>query len=214
MTDLEAKTYQIDDAIISKLDGADWETIYPRVLRHAVYKCKRFNLLGTVKFNPEDFVQEAVACAYGCGEDQKFRNWNRERYPDLSDFLISIVDSLVNHKYEHIKKFKDDFLDCEDGLNCNLSTGADPLAESLFVSLTPLSPLDELERKERIIRCYEILQKTASGNEDMEMVKMCLEEGIVKAKEIATTTGIDIKKIYKILRYFRDKGKQYTKEFL
>jgi transcription initiation factor IIE alpha subunit len=77
-----------------------------------------------------------------------------------------------------------------------------------------LSPQDELDRKERIVRCYEILQEIASGNEDMEMVRMCVKEGIIKAREIADTTGIAVNEIYKILRHFRDKGKQYTKDFL
>ena len=74
-----------DPSIHEKLEKADWDAALPRVLKYAVSRAKIFKWLGD-EVEPEALVQEAIARAYGTGTRGNYRNWNREKCPDLANF--------------------------------------------------------------------------------------------------------------------------------
>lgn len=194
-----------DPSIIRDLEYADWNYVYPRLLRYATYKCKKFEWLGTSKFDAESMAQEAVALAFGCGKDGNYRNWNRKKCPDLIKFLEGVVDSLVNHEYEKVKTFKVESLDCETQSGNDALRDSDPTEINVFDIFSPMDPLKALEMKENILKLVTTIREAAGCDETMKMVVECLEQGVGKPREIADNIGIDVSKIYQILRFLRGK---------
>ncbi len=194
-----------DESALKELQAVDWKAVYPGLLRYAVYRCKKFETQGDAIFDPEGLLQESVARVFGCGQDGNYRAWNRKRYPEITDFLKSVMDSVLSHAYEEFKAQRISSLDADDTSNRDLSTEADPAAACFYGILSPLDPSEELLRKERLIERVLQMRKAAEGDSEMELVVMCLEDGITKPQEIATISGIEVKRTHKILRRLREK---------
>ncbi|MDY6894061.1 MAG: hypothetical protein SVO01_01390 [Thermotogota bacterium] len=103
-----------DPTIHEELDKADWATIRPKVLKYAVYRAKNLQWLGD-EVEPEELVNESVARAYGKGARGGYRNWDKEKCPDLASFLIGIIRSMTSHMAEHEKDFPSESFFNEDG---------------------------------------------------------------------------------------------------
>ena len=76
-----------DPSIRDELDKADWDSVFPAVLKYARWRAKKFKYLG-YRVEPEELVHEAIARAYGVGTRGTNRNWNKDKYPKLEYFLI------------------------------------------------------------------------------------------------------------------------------
>jgi hypothetical protein len=194
-----------DPSIIEVLERVDWNYVYPRLLRYAIYKCKKFEWLGTITFDPESMTQEAVALAFGRGKDGNYRNWDRSKCPDIIKFLEGIVDSLVNHEYEKIKTFKTESIDYENQTSIDNLRNSDFSVQNYFDCFSVTDPASELEMKENILRMVTSIRHAADGNKTANMVVACLEQGMGKPRDIADEIGIDVNEIYQILRRLRDK---------
>lgn len=200
-----------DHANIDEIRNQNWLEVLPRVLKYAVARSKKYYWLGNSSVNPEDLVNEAVARALGVGKDDAYRNWNKDKYPDFVNFLISIIDSMTNHEAEHACKFKGESFFYDDGTEkINNQTESNTHGKSIDCSLdgshsNQFDPEEMLIMKENYDSLIMKVKDVASGDDEMGMILMCIEYEISKPAEISAQTGFDIENVYKLLRRLRSK---------
>jgi len=196
-----------DPSIHEKLGKADWDAALPRVLKYAVSRAKIFKWLGD-EVEPEALVQEAIARAYGTGTRGNYRNWNREKCPDLANFLIGIIRSMTSHEAEHGSEFpKESFFD-EDGSpkDEKLLKSADEVTGALMSKTSEV----ELIENENLRTLNDELDSISVEDEDLGLVIVCIEDGISKPRHIAEETGFEINKVNNLLRKLRRKLDKYN----
>ncbi len=196
-----------DPSIHEKLEKADWDAALPRVLKYAVSRAKIFKWLGD-EVEPEALVQEAIARAYGNGTRGNYRNWNREKCPDLANFLIGIIRSMTSHEAEHGSEFPKESLFDEDGSlkDEKLLKSADEVAGALM----PKTSEVELIENENLRTLNDELDSISVEDEDLGLVIVCIEDGISKPRHIAEETGFEINKVNNLLRKLRRKLDKYN----
>lgn len=196
-----------DPSIHEKLEKADWDAALPRVLKYAVSRAKIFKWLGD-EVEPEALVQEAIARAYGTGTRGNYRNWNREKCPDLANFLIGIIRSMTSHEAEHGSEFPKESLFDEDGSpkDEKLLKSADEVAGALV----PKTSEVELIENENLRTLNDELDSISVEDEDLGLVIVCIEDGISKPRHIAEETGFEINKVNNLLRKLRRKLDKYN----
>lgn len=196
-----------DPSIHEKLEKADWDAAIPRVLKYAVSRAKIFKWLGD-EVEPEALVQEAIARAYGTGTRENYRNWNREKCPDLANFLIGIIRSMTSHEAEHGSEFPKESLFDEDGSpkDEKLLKSADEVAGALM----PKTSEVELIENENLRTLNDELDSISVEDEDLGLVIVCIEDGISKPRHIAKETGFEINKVNNLLRKLRRKLDKYN----
>ncbi len=196
-----------DPSIHEKLEEADWDTALLRVLKYAVSRAKIFKWLGD-EVEPEALVQEAIARAYGTGTRGNYRNWNREKCPDLANFLIGIIRSMTSHEAEHGSEFPKESLFDEDGSpkDEKLLKSADEVAGALI----PKTSEVELIENENLRTLNDELDSISVEDEDLGLVIVCIEDGISKPRYIAEETGFEINKVNNLLRKLRRKLDKYN----
>ena len=195
-----------DPTIHEELNKADWNDARPRVLKYAVFRAKIFKWLGD-EVEPEALVQEAIARAFGIGNRGNYRNWNREKCPDLENFLIGIIRSMTSHDAEHGTEFPKESLFNEDGSpkDEKILKSSDETAGASM----PKTPEAELIENENLQALRDQLDSLSIDNEDLGLVIVCLEDGISKQRHIAEETGFDINKVNNLLRKLRRKLDKY-----
>jgi DNA-directed RNA polymerase specialized sigma24 family protein len=179
--------------IREELDKADWQEISLQLLRYATSKAKMLRAMGITDVGPEDLIQEAISLAYGIGPNNTYRNWNQEVYPDLAGFLRSVIKSIVSHKTEQRKDFK-----------------TEPIDEAFDKDLKPLSPESPealVSREHDLMKLKQVIYERIKGDEEVELVCLCLEDGNSKPQRIAEETGYDITTVNNALRRLRRKTK-------
>lgn len=204
---MEQPPEKYDPSVREELDAVDWGKVWPRVYKYAVWRARKYRWLGE-QLQPEDLVQEALALAYGIGAKKTYRNWNKEKFPALEDFLISIIKSITSHAAKHDTSFPRESLTHEDGSPRVLKP--DPAAHVVPETLKRGSSeqvLSQGEDLQRLLDKVETIIHEDSEDEELQMVFLCLEEGISEPRLISEQTGYDIKVVYNILKRFRRKLK-------
>lgn len=201
-----------DPSNIDEILNQDWQEVFPRVLKYAIARSRKYYWIGDASVNPEDLVNEAVARALGIGNDGTYRNWNKDKYPGIVNFLISIIDSMTNHEAEHAFKFRNEPYLYEDGTEKISTQTEDNIhSKSMDCDVGDLQYSNKYNIEETMIikQEYDLLvmniKAVAAGDEEMEMILMCIEDDISKPAEISSVTGYDIKIVYKVLRRLRSK---------
>jgi DNA-directed RNA polymerase specialized sigma24 family protein len=187
---------EYDPGVHKELDEADWPEILPRLLKYARARAKTFRFVGIADVAPDDLVGQAIILAYS-GK----RRWNKKRYPELINFLISIIKSIANHKLQHYFQFKRDSLALDD-----VSDKSKELAQ-----LSPEDPEAIVTEKDSLLNLQKVLHEAVSGDEEAGMVLLCIETGKTKPKEIAEETGYDVKQINNIFKRLRRKTEDVKK---
>ncbi len=132
------------------------------------------------------------------------RDWNPDKYPDLLKHLRWIVRSDVEHLFsslEHKTTGRMPVLRKDDGTEVELG---EPVGENPHsISGKVLTPEEELiaehdrnSEKAMIAKLYDAVK----GDEDLELLLLCFEEGIDKPEKIAIETEWDINKVYNLKR--------------
>lgn len=189
----------LDEKTCETLANAEWDKILPRLLKYATSRVNKYKFLGIPCVEPEDYVHEAITMAYGAGAKGSNRKWNQERYPDLADFLISIISSITSHESEHYIKFRHkSFGSQEEGR-------LDPLEKEASSVVTTPSPEQLVIQKQKAKEIIVGINKAVEGDEEMQMVLLCIEEGITKPNQIAGEVGYDVTRVYNILKRMRRK---------
>jgi len=134
----------------------------------------------------EDVAASALEALMTADPTKGGREWNRERYPDLMDFLRSVVDSKVNHLVERLENRMEqepapkqdetisDFIDRKRDHRSlpeepNPRTNEEAANDNLFLAL-----LDEVKDDALLTRILE-----------------CQLDGIYKRADIATKLGVE-----------------------
>jgi DNA-directed RNA polymerase specialized sigma24 family protein len=186
-----------DPTIREELDQANWREISLKLLRFADSKAWMLRAVGIADVDHGDLVQESIILAYGAGPNGNYRNWNKETYPDLGDFLISIIKSILNHKIDHHSKYKNNSISLEDN----------SLDDRDLVSLSPKSPEEILKEGYDLFNLRAAIYELVKGDEEEERLLLCMEGGVSTPKHIAEETGYEIKKVNNILKRLRRKIK-------
>ncbi len=131
------------------------------------------------------------------------RNWNKEKCPDPALFLKGIMRSIANHEIEHFFNFPTATLDPEDEKHVVLKGRSSNKAKEPFYEPSAISPEDNVIEKEKEIELIQRVRKLktlAEGDEEMEMVMICFEDGFGKPSEIAANTGYDVTTVYNVIK--------------
>ncbi len=196
-----------DPSIREELDKADWNSVFPPVLKYAIWRAKKFAWIGN-EVDPEALVSEAIARAYGVGTGDTYRKWNKDKCPKLETFLIGIIRSMASHKAEHVADFPKEALFNEDG-----STKDDKLLK--FGDETegfqkPKTPEEKLIEADNLQSIMDELDKLSDEDEALGMIILCIEDEISKTRHIAEATGYDRKKVNNLLRQLRRRLENYN----
>ena len=203
---MNQKSSKYDPAIRTELDNADWENIFPRIYKYAMARSMKYHWLGYV-VEPEELVQETVSLAYGIGKNETCRNWNKEKYPNLEDFLISIIESITSHKMDHSKRFNIKPMYNKDGTPSDFeqSISSSEMASKGILN----SPEDDLIQSESLQALRDKLNSISENDEEIGIIILCMEDGIARPRDISNETGYDVKKVYNIFRRLRTKLKEF-----
>ncbi len=208
-----------NDTVLKLLEAADWNDIIFRLTHYAFWRASRYTwrpgksdqLLGGK--TPEDIACEAMKKVWN-----GTRDWDPDKYPDLLKHLMWIVDSDMEHLYssmEHKKtgnlpKFRPD----DDSPADFSEIPSDPSSPVHAYSPTPEEDLVNREEKALEEKLKKKLYDLVMGDEDLEMLLLCFEEGIDKPEIIAAETGWDVSKVYNLKRKLLRKAKKINRIFL
>jgi hypothetical protein len=177
----------IDAQIRQEIEDTDWNELLPRLLKYAHYKCRFLYRFGNIMADPEELVGQSIALAFGVGKDDSYRKWNKETFPNLVDFLISIINSLVSHLKDHNNKFPKESL------------------ETLEFPSTANNPEDDITEKDNLDKIQKRIFQAIEGDEEVETVVLCINEGFITPREVSGHTGININQVNNIMKRMRRK---------
>jgi len=138
-------------------------------------------------------VQDAVSLAFGAGEDGRFRRWNKEKYPDLTDFLMGVISSLAYHEIGKDRKRKQEHLDPD------VEKPVDPCYKEIMANYTSIAPSPEeaVEQEENSRLLITKLEEILGKDEEGQLVLLAICGGKTKPQAIAEDTRISIGHVYK-----------------
>lgn len=185
------------DRVLQLLETADWKDIILRLTHYARQRARVYSwksgradqLLGGK--TPEDIACEAIEKVWA-----GTRDWDPDKYPNLLTHLEWIVKSDTEHlasSMEHQTTGK--MPEPRDGEEASANydeTIPDPL------SPTPEEELIAREKKDLEEKLKGELYAMVQGDDDLEMLLLCFEEGIDKPEIIAAQTGWDVSKVYNL----------------
>lgn len=201
------------DRVLELLEAANWRDIILRLTYHAVFQFRRYNWKSPLpKGNsPEDIAIIAIEKVW-----DGTRDWNPDKYPDLLKHLKWIVNSEIEHLYsslEHKKTGRIPILNKSDGAEVDLGEMAHGHQHSINEKVS--TPEEELiaehnRRSEEALIAE--LHTVVKGDEDLELLLLCFEEGVDKPEKIAMETGWDITKVYNLKRKLLRKAAKIGKD--
>ena len=183
------------DRILQLFENADWNDIILKLTHYALQRARVYawksgksdQLLGGK--NPEDIACEAIEKVLS-----GIRNWDPDKYPNLLTHLKWVVKSDMEHlasSMEHRTTGRMPELgEGEEGYETNPDLS----------SQTPEEMLIACEKEDLEERLKDELYAMVKGDEDLEMLLLCFEEGIDKPEIIAAQTGWDVPKVYNLKR--------------
>ena len=207
-----------DDEVLRLLEAADWKNIIVQLTRYANwhtswYKWKTGDpgqLPGGM--TPQDIAKNAIKKVWS-----RTRAWDPEKYPDLLIHLQWIVDSDLNHLFdskEHLTSNRisesDDEESAELTYNNLMHSSSAPLNAGIHHK-TPEELLIMKENEEREEKAKSQLYSLVKGDEDLEVLLMCFEEGIDKPEQIAAAMGCEVTKVYNLKRKLSRKASAIMK---
>ena len=186
--------------ILKKLKESDWSDILPRLVLYAEFKVRRLYWRTKEKntlpdgSTAEDLAQQAIELVFS-GD----RRWAPDKNPDILLYLKGVVDSLVSHavkSYEH--RYRDQYdEDSEHGVSL------DDLSDKETVT-----PYDELLEKDILKFLYD----NSKDDNNLQLIILCLEEGISKPKVIAETLKIPVSEVNNCKKKIRRLIDKYNKK--
>jgi hypothetical protein len=175
----------VQDRVLELLESADWKDITLRLTHYAIWKTSRYiwksgSLPGGR--TPQDMALEAIEKVWG-----GVREWDPDKYPNLYTHLKWIVDSDIDHLFKSKEHAKSRRM---------------PETASELASEKP-NPEEQLIAKENKALEEEIRSEfyaMMEGDEDLETLLLCFDEGIDGPQDIAEQTGWDVSKVNNVKR--------------
>jgi len=204
------------DDVLKHLEEADWVKIITELARYAHWRAYRYKWrsgnpgqLPDGK-TPKDIAFEAISKVI-TGD----RAWDPDRYPDLLIHLKWIVKSDLNHLFTSMGHMSSGRLN----ESIEHDSPESPYDETILDPRLPLcdhtqTPEEHLIAKENAE--YEEMAKQklfalVKGDEDLESLLLCFDEGIDKPELIAREMGWDIKTVYSLKRKLLRKASSISK---
>lgn len=191
-----------DDEILERLESQDWDDIVIKLTRYAYWRATRYKwrtgnpgqLPGGM--TPQDIALNAIEKVWN-----RTRNWDPGKYPDLLVHLKWIVDSDMGHLAQSMEHtINQRITNSDDGkIDDPIPDNSSPLAESL-IPKTPEEQLIAREVGEHEEKVKKELYAQIKGDEDLEFLLMCFEDGIDKSEMIAKAMGCDVTMVYNLKR--------------
>lgn len=204
-----------NDRVLELLEAADWDDIILKLTYYAAFRFERYGWQSNLpKGNsPADVALNAIGKVW-----DGTRDWDPDKYPDLLTHLKWIVKSDVDHIFsslEHKTTGRMPVIIKEDGTKVELDEPACEHPHS--ISAKVLTPEEELIAKQK--NGYEKallaeLHDAVKGDEDLELLLLCFEDGIDKSEAIATATDWEIRKVYNLKRKLLRKAAKIGKKII
>ncbi len=208
-----------NDRVLRLLEAVDWNDIILRLARYAIWRASRYTwrsrksdqLLGGK--TPADIACEAIKKVWS-----GTRDWDPEKYPDLLKHLMWIVDSDMEHLYSSMEHKRTGSLPkpkFDDNSPADFSEiPSDPSSPIHTHFPTPEEDLVNREEKDLEEKLKRKLYDLVKGDEDLEMLLLCFEEGIDKPEKIAAEAGWNVSKVYNLKRKLLRKAEKINRIFL
>ena len=183
------------DRVLHLLENADWKEIILKLTHYALQRARVYawksgksdQLLGGK--TPEDIAFEAIEKVLS-----GIRDWDPDRYPNLLTHLKWVVKSDMEHlasSMEHQATGR--MPEPEEG-----EKGYEAIADPS--SPTPEDELITREKEDLEERLKDELYAAVRGDQDLETLLLCFEEGIDKPETIAAQTGWNVSEVYNLKR--------------
>ena len=193
------------DRVLEFLEAADWNDIILKLTHNAIWQTHKYtwksgspNQLPGGK-TPEDIAIDAIEKVWN-----GTRDWDPDKYPDLLVHLKWIVKSDIEHLFssmEHQKSGRMPALKGDEETEPSYGEIVrDPSSPTPEKASTPEEELIAHEDRRLEEKLKEELYAAVKGDEDLELLLLCFEEGIDKSEAIASQTGWDVKNVYNLKR--------------
>jgi len=189
------------DRVLELLEAADWDDIILHLTYYAAFRFDRYGWKSNLpKGNsPADVALNAIGKVLN-----GTREWDPDKYPDLLTHLKWIVKSDVEHlssSLENKKTGRVPVVIREDGTEVELVETACEHPNSISAKiLTPEEELIDKQKNEYENKILAELHDAVKGDQDLELLLLCFEEGIDKPEKIAIEADWDINKVYNLKR--------------
>jgi hypothetical protein len=194
---------------IEKLDAVNWGEVSIKCMKYAISKSEKLEKFGINK-NPEELIIESITRAYGQGENETYRNWNAEKYPDVVDFINGIISSITNQLIKRAIKFPSENINYPDE---NVKDDKiNKSRESDLLIHTSTNPEEDLLTSERAKEINDLLDNVSEEDEELGLLIICLEDGYNKPRHIAEQLNCSRKHANNLLRRLRYKFKDFDME--
>jgi hypothetical protein len=193
------------DEILKRLEAADWNDIIIKLTHYSHWRAFRYKWrIGNpgqlpAGMTPKDMALNAISKVW----DGR-RAWDPDKYPDLLAHLKWIVKSDMNHLFTSMGHMTGERInESEDREGSELTYNdiipdpSSPLCEPIQ---TPEEQLLARERAAHEERVKQELFALVKGDEDLELLLLCFDEGIDKPELIAEQMGCDVTKVYTLKR--------------
>jgi len=183
------------DRVLQLLENADWKDIILKLTHYALLRARVYSwksgksdqLLGGK--TPEDIACEAIEKVLS-----GTRDWDPDKYPNLLTHLKWVVKSDMEHLASSLEHQATGRMP-EPGEG---DEGYETILDSS--SQTPEEELIAREKQDFEEKVKAELYAMVKGDEDLEMILLCFEEGMDKPEIIASQTGWDVSKVYNLKR--------------
>jgi hypothetical protein len=183
------------EKVFHLLETADWKDIIYRLTYYARQRARIYawksgrtdQLLGGK--TPEDIACEAIEKVLS-----GTRDWDPDRYPNLLTHLQWVVKSDMEHLASSMEHQATGRMPEPGEEEEGYETIPDPSSQ------TPEELLIAREKEDLEDKLKGELYAMVKGDEDLEMLLLCFEEGMDKPEIIATQTGWDVTKVYNLKR--------------
>jgi len=194
-----------EDEILKHLEAADWSDIIIKLTHFAHWRAYRYKWkIGNpdqlpAGMTPRDIALTAISKIY-----TGTRAWDPDKYPDLLAHLKWIVKSDMNHLYTSMGHLMSGRINESEDQDSAEVTYNDVIPDPpMSLSEPAPTPEEQLLAKERIeheAKVKEELFALVKGDEDLELLLLCIEDGIDKSELIAKEMSCDVTKVYMLKR--------------
>lgn len=212
------------DKILELIKAAPWKVITPQLLKYSVFKVKRLEW-NTGDFLPKGLLAEDVAYDAIRKTCEGVRKWDPEKYPELLEFLKSVVDSDVHALVESAEHKLTNYsaqLSSEEASQVSVQ-----MIDASMGVRTETSPRNaeqfmlrreaDLRRERRFNRLFETLLLRCGDDEEEMLMLVAYREAAqtfekVKPALVAKYAGLDEKRARNALRRIERKVTEINRE--
>jgi len=187
----------LDKDALERLLDADWPAALRKALKQAVAEAKVFQSVGLNHLAPEDLVNEARARLLSGA-----RTWDNLRYPDLGIHLSYIIRSIASHERRKLFGMK---TVCWDEADSEPFRGIQEAVNSSSLFPNTPNPEELAAIRERLAQAERRLNTISQEDEEIGLLLMCFQDGIVKPSEIAGELNWEVARVNNALKRMRRK---------